>query len=298
MRPEIEFTNTTGLPEPLAKAIEMVSGDYSPGESDFTVTELTGPPRIRALRREAARAGEKIVTDVSDAMHSVMGSAIHFILERWARTDPDYLTEARYYSKFLGYNIGGQLDLYHPISGRVWDWKYTKSTTYRDGVKAEYVQQLNINAWLLRKNGHQPKKLYSAPIYRDFSKLTCDVKPPYVHSEEIEVAMWPDDAVERLLDERIHLHLEAEKTLPLCTDEDRWATRPVWATQSKTSGRAIKHGLCSTQEEAEQKRLAHKKPSTLEVAHRPGKSPRCAHYCPVANICSQWAQDVNNPKNQ
>lgn len=295
---KICYTNHRNIPLPIARAVEIINGKYDRGECDFTTTELTGPPRIRALRKKADLDDLTLEVDVEDLIYAMTGSATHLILEELAKEDERYLAEQRFYTNFDGHVISGQIDLFDHKTGKLTDWKQTKSTTYRDGVKPEYVQQLNINAWLMRRGGYEVKALASGVIYRDFSKLTRGMKGPRLNAEEHPVALWSDEDVESFVARRINLHLDAEKTLPECTHDERWGSREVWAVQSKETKHAIRYGLCSTQEEAEQKKRAHKKSSTLEVVFRPAKYPRCEHYCGMAGLCEQWKHTPTNPNYQ
>ena len=73
----MKITNKHNVPAPL---VTLASREYySKGASQYSVTELMSPPRVRRLREQYDDA---IETDVSDMLWSMLGSALHVVMER------------------------------------------------------------------------------------------------------------------------------------------------------------------------------------------------------------------------
>jgi len=290
MRPVIRWTNKLNIPEPIALAVQRIESKYSPGHADFTTTELTKPPRPAAILRGLAERGEQLVVDVSDRVYTMMGSAIHYVLEETFSDSDSHITEARHYREIIfernGYIIGGQIDLYDLESKRLWDWKGTKFRTFRDGVPIQYQAQLNINAWILRAQGWHPETLVSGGIWRDYSAITCEFKAPHSPAGGYPVALWTDEKVEEYLRERIRVHLEARQRLPLCTDEERWKDPAKYAVHSKMAKKAKR--LLNSPREAEDWIAAQKSPKGLYIVERQAEPTMCMYYCDARDVCSQW----------
>lgn len=302
---KINYTNPQNLPHAYARAVELQEAKYSKGPGvDFSTTDLCGPPRIHALRLLTP----EVDVDVADSSHSVLGSAIHSVLEVLGE-DSDFEVERRFFRPIDGVRISGQMDLYQHSTKTLSDWKGTRWKTYENGVKWDYVAQLNICRWLIEggidasgRDADWPiTSLQSVAFFRDYSKVTCDFQPPHFPVEAFDVPLWTTEATENFIRTRIKLHRQAEVTLPLCTDEERWAKKETFAVEALAGGRAKR--VLRTEEEAEQWitdsiAKAKKKPPAMHVIHRPGSSMRCSKYCDLAGVCSQWAANPENPKNQ
>ena len=73
----MKITNVLNLPQPIVDAVQ--NDPYDSGESDISVTRLISPPRQVALANEH---GRKLTEDCADRLFSLMGQAMHHILER------------------------------------------------------------------------------------------------------------------------------------------------------------------------------------------------------------------------
>ena len=277
------WTNQLGLPEPIARAVRNDS--YDPGEkTDFSVTTLIGPPRIRVLRK---RYRDELTEDVADRLYSLLGQSVHTILERAATEGA--LAEVRLYAKVDGLVISGQLDhaVFFKDQGLLQDYKLTSIWT--DPKKPEWVQQINMLAWLLRANKYNVTKGQIVPIYRDWSKARARREKDYPQhqSKLVDIELWPDYEVLRFVRERIKLHVEAEtEKLPECTSEERWYRGEKFAVMKKGNKRAVK--LFDFRNEAEAF-IADGRFALHYLEVRPGENVRCQDFCQVAEKCSQWA---------
>jgi len=288
-RSDMNFTNDLGLPEPLVRAV--TNDKYDRGQrTDFSVTQLLGPPRIRILRK---RYGDRIVEDVADRIYSLLGQSVHTILER--AEIGDALAEVRLYMEVDGLTISGQLDraVFFKDSGILQDYKLCSVWAQDD--KPEWIQQLNILRLLLKRNGYEVTKQQIVPIYRDWSKAKAkrERNYPQHQSRLIDIEFWSEERTLAFVRERIAAHTQAEWTLPECTKEDRWHRGEQWAVMKVGNKRAV--SLHQFKDDAEKACIAeamkHSKKAkypVLAVEHRPGADVRCADYCPVSEFCDQW----------
>lgn len=280
----MKITNNANLPSPLVKAIS--NDGYDRGQCDFTVTELINPPRARELVR---RHWHEIVEDASKMIWRLIGNIGHEILERAA--DPEY-TEQRFYGKVAGKIVSGRADL-HFDGGfyHIWDYKFTSVYALKDGIKPEWEQQVNMLRWLIASQYRRWKvdKASICAIYRDWSapRAAREQDYPQQDVQVFEVKLWTLPQTLKFMEGRVRAHLAARKALPLCTDEERWATQEKWAVKKKGAKRAEK--LCDSEKVAEmiarQWNVGSYPP--MEVEHRPKEYKRCTLYCRAFPFCDQ-----------
>ena len=102
----MKITNKFNLPAPL---VAFVSRDtYSRGASQYSVTELMSPPKIKRLQEQYDTVMER---DASEMIASRMGSSMHSLLEQ--KDYPGYLNEERIFTEMDGVIISGAIDLQH-----------------------------------------------------------------------------------------------------------------------------------------------------------------------------------------
>ena len=279
----MRLTNNAGLPSPLVKAVSNDS--YDRGQCDFTVTELLVPSRAWSLSRQHE---QEIVEDASDLIWRLLGQIGHLVLERAA--DPAY-SERRFFAKVAGKMVSGRADL-HFDGGyyHVWDYKFTSVYAVSDGVKPEWEQQVNMLRWLIHEN-NKLEEQFDYPIdkgsicaiYRDWSKPKAgrDQKYPQHGVQVFPVNLWPYPQTLKFIEGRIQAHLAAQSALPQCSDEERWATKEVWAVKKHGNKRAER--LFDNEEMAEAAARLWK----MEVEQRPKEFKRCALYCRGYPFCTQ-----------
>lgn len=274
-----KITNNAGLPAPLVRAIQL--DPYSKGDCDYTTTSLIKPPRILALER---RHEDEIVEDASDRIWSLFGQLGHLVLERAGMRE---LVERRFTVERMGKKIGGQVDLWlsgEVLSGVLIDYKFTSQWAAKDGVKPEWEQQANINALLCRENGFHVFQAQIVAIYRDWSvgEARRNQDYPQTQVQVFPVKLWPAEQQESFIADRIAMHVDAERELPLCTELERWARPEKWAVMKAGREKAVK--LFDDSRSATD--LSVSKPGHY-VEHRPGVQTRCLDYCPCLPFCSQ-----------
>lgn len=285
----MKLTNRQNLPQAIYDAVK--ADPYTKGDADASVTELIGPPRLAALKREHA---SEIVEDAADRIYSLLGQSIHTILERANRTG---ISERRFFMPVGGWTISGAFDAYY-ADGLLQDYKLTSAWSVKGGVKPEWEAQLNLGRLLIEHEEPTLKitKLQAVAILRDWSKLEARRDPEYPQSQVvvIDVPLWDREKAMRYLNDRVTLHQQARVTLPQCSQEERWAKPAKYALMKVGGKRAVK--LYDT--EAEARAHASVDPKNLRVEVRPGESTRCEAYCSVAQFCTQYQQEkaANQPQ--
>ena len=100
----MKITNNYNVPEPL---VTLASKEYySKGASQYSVTELMAPPKVKRLRE---KYDAEIEQDVSDMLWSMLGSALHVVMER-GQTE-GYISEERIFAKVDDVTVSGAIDL-------------------------------------------------------------------------------------------------------------------------------------------------------------------------------------------
>ena len=264
------ITNKHGLPEALVRAVR---NDPYTGGGDISVTKLIDSPQRRQLWRQHEADIEE---DVSERIWSLLGQAVHHILERAGLDEGDVVqVEERLFATMDGWSISGQFDRLNLTTRTLQDWKLT--TTFKAKGNDGWVRQLNVLRWLAFQNGLVVDRLEIVAIFRDFRKSEARRNPDYpaLNVQTIPIPVWPLDETEAYVRERIALHQQGGAG---CSDEERWYTGDKWALMKPGSKRAL--------------RVLDKKPAEVPggmvLEHRPGVYRRCEQYCEVAKWCPQW----------
>ena len=208
------ITNRHGVPEQFVRALE--NDKYSKGDADFSATGLLRPPQITHLE---SLHGDSLTTDVSDMLFALLGTGVHAVLEGSAPESA--LVEKRWFADIDGASVSGAIDLYD--DGHVTDYKVTGTYSTMVG-KPEWEQQLNIYAWLLRKNDMPVKSLTICAVCRDWSATKVQRSSrgyPASPIVTIDIPVWTPEAAQDFVRERVELH--TAESVPPCTDQERWA---------------------------------------------------------------------------
>lgn len=282
----MEWTNRHGLPDAIVRAI--ANDPYDAGDADISVTSLIAPPQMRVLRQQH---DAEMKLDVIDSIWSLLGQAVHVILER---AEMEGIAETRLYANIAGWRVSGQFDRLVLINGTLQDYKVTSAWSGIHGPKPEWIAQLNCLARLCALNWIDVNKLEIIAIYRDWSRLQAWRSSDYPQTQvgTLPIPLWSVDYVRAYMEERVKLHQVAEKghVLP-CTNEERWLRNETWAIMKPGRKTALK--LCDNPEAAEQYCAAKGLVigTDCRVDHRQGEFVRCQNYCDVAEFCPQWAAD-------
>jgi len=268
-------------PEPFMKAI--ANDTYTKGDAKFSVTELIVPSRVVALNHEH---GEQTRTPFS-MIDSLMGRAIHNIMED---NDQEGIAEEILYTTIEGVKIKGQFDRLE--DGIIKDYKSVKVSSFKAKANEDFydwVLQLNCYAEILREHGVEVEGLAVNAFLKDWSPIERDRYEDYPFNPwpEVHLKLMPPEEIRTWMTTRVRSHLAAMEDLPLCSDEDRWASPYTFAMKKQGRDRAVK--LFKTAEEAKEWYSYQTDKSQLFLERRPSTSRRCRHYCPVSQFCSQWA---------
>lgn len=276
----------------LPKAFEKFSknDEYSRGDADISVTSLIDSPQVFRLR---TKHDSEITEDVSDQIFSLLGTAIHLVLERGA--DENAITEERLYMKCPGpgnLRLSGAIDLQTP-SEDGWilsDYKTCSTATLMHSSKPEWHKQLNCYAELVEQaKGETVASLEVIAICRDWSAFRRKQKGyPASPIVKVDIPLWTSEERREYIFNRIQAH-ELQK---LCNAQDRWSKPGRFAVMREHRVRAIK--ILDTRKEAEDY-IQCLKPAGRGggyfVEYRPSKNIRCENnYCQVSNFCEQWSK--------
>lgn len=280
----MKLTNKNKFPEAIYNAIK--SDSYTKGEkTDFSCTELLQPPRIRSLKKKHWKDLEE---DVEDRLWSLYGQITHSILERANETN---LVEKRFYGEFDGFKVSAQIDSLIIENSSLVDYKFSTAYKFKNNqpVPEEWTQQLNIQLEILRQNGIDAGSIEIVGLIRDFSKMQALRDRDYPRSPivRVPVEIWPREKTQAFIKHRISLHKMAEAQLPLCSDEERWATPTKFAVMKKGRKRALR--LLETESEAD--KYAKEVGGYVEL--RPGTANRCKAYCAVKDFCQQYQSEID-----
>lgn len=319
------LTNKYGAP----RVFELIAAndDYTRGSSSRSITQLIDSPRVVNLR---IKHDARVIEDVSEQYFSIMGRAIHAVLEAAGKQDKTILTERRYYAALEGWTISGAIDTIEfqrgaevttkGVVGPVYLQDYKHCTVWAAmNPKAEWAQQLNGLHWLFMHNNPEAvvKRLTIVCLIKDWSERDYMAQkekgypPSPIHC--IDVPMWDLKETEDWLRHRVNLHQDAavdatldESTLIYCTDEERWMKQTQWAVTHEGNSRPTK--TAASKEElvkyVEDNPTKFKRGAIYE--ERKGEPKRCTQkpprgWCGVAEFCSQyreWQEENGTPSGE
>jgi hypothetical protein len=283
----MKITNKYNLPQTIVNVLNRPT--YTKGKAHLSVTEALSSPRIVQLRK---RHWDELEEDVADKVWAIFGTAIHSVLEQGK--DDNHIIEQRIHTEVDSWNISGAIDLQRVDDDGIVlsDYKTTGAWAVMN-EKADWEQQLNLYAWLVEKEKKTPvKKVEIVAIIRDWSRRDAQNKTGYPEApiKVIDVQLWPFQVREDFIKQRVHLHsnaymaAEMGEELPDCTPAEMWEKQTVWALRKTGNVRA--KSLHDTSEEAHAALDEAGKGFEIEV--RPGERTRCASFCQVSGMCSQY----------
>jgi len=291
----MRVTNNWDVPAPL---VTLASREfYSKGSSQYSVTELLSPPRVRRLREQFQ---DQLEQDVTDMMWQMLGSALHVVMERGVM--PGWISEERLFADVNGVTISGQIDLQEQTPNGVvlYDYKFTSAWAVMN-EKIEWEEQLNLYGWLVQTvRQKQVAGLKICALIRDWSRHEVGKEgypPKQIHL--IDIPLWDYETATKFVRERLDLHRESKVSadwghnLPECTPQERWQSETTYAV--KREGRKTAIRVLKDLTEAQQ--LAEKEKGYVET--RPGEPKRCTgNYCGVNEWCSQHRASLAEAERQ
>ena len=288
----MKITNKQNLPAPVVAL--LTRNYYTKGASQYSVTELMSPPKIRRLREQY---DDQIEIDVTSLLASQFGTFMHGKLE--AKEVEGYVNEERLFTEVDGITISGAIDLqqYTADGVVIIDYKFVKAYSVMMN-KIDWEVQLNIYKWLVESVKHtKVVGLQICAFVKDFNKFeTSKEGYPQAEAVMIDIPVWDSVKTEMYVRSRLEMHRNAKvahdfgEELQPCTDEERWAKEPSYAV--KREGRKTAIRVFKTIEEATE--LAEKEKGYVET--RKGEYTRCTgNYCGVAQWCEQYQGEINEP---
>ena len=288
------ISNRHGLPQVLVNL--AMRDSYSRGAARISVTELIGSPRIRILKH---RHSGEIVSDVSDMLWSLVGRALHKVVEDGA--DGEHIAEERLFADVNGWKISGGIDLQSPkrgkndeiVSSDLVDWKLTSVWSVMN-PKRDWERQLNSYAYLVQQaKGWDVTGLSIIAVLRDWNRREASRRPEYPQApvQVIEQPLWSEAQREEYVRNRVLIHQDADRRqqwgedLPDCSAEDRWMRPTMWAVMKEGRKSALR--VFDSETDARAYSLAQ---AGSFVQERPGENVRCENHCPVSEWCGQFAR--------
>ncbi len=282
----MNISNIHDLPHAFVEAVR--NDPYSAGNSDISVTKLIDAPQRRVLLKKYR---ESIVEDASERVWSLLGQAVHTILERQDQ-GKSVIAEDRLYADVDGWKISGQFDRMDLRDGVLDDYKVTGTYKAQMDTHVEWERQLNVLRWLAVVNGYTVNKLRIVAILRDWHKSGLLRDPnnyPKIPVKIIEIPIWDLGEAKTYVENRVWIHQMAEQgDVKPCSDEERWFSGNSYALMKEGGKRAIK--IFERKEDAEEK-LA----DGCFIEERRGTYRRCADYCEVSEFCEQYRPDRESP---
>lgn len=291
----MKITNEQGLPAPL---VALLARDfYTKGASQYSVTELMSPPKIRRMREQY---DDEIEIDVTKLIASQLGTFMHAKLE--GKAIEGYTNEERIFHSIDGITISGAIDLQeHTENGVIIiDYKFVKAWSVMQALarnKDEWDIQLNIYKWLVETVKKQKVcGLKICAIIKDYSPHATQENYPEAEAVMIDIPMWDSVTTETYVRQRLDMHRVAKQAqefgeeIQPCTDEERWMSETIYAV--KREGRKTAIRVFKSIEEATE--LAEKEKGYVE--ERKGEYKRCTgDFCGVSKWCKQYQGELNVP---
>lgn len=291
----MKVTNNWNVPAPL---VTLASREYySKGASQYSVTELLSPARVKRLREQYK---DELEQDVVDMMWPLLGSALHVVMERGIT--PGWISEERLFTDIDGVVLSGQIDLQEetPDGVVLYDYKFTSAWAVMQ-EKVEWEEQLNLYGWLVQTvRRRKVAGLRICALIRDWSRHEVGKEGyPQKQIHVLELPLWDYETATKFVRERLNLHRDSKvsadlgEKLPECSPQDRWQSETTYAV--KREGRKTAIRVLKDLSEATQ--LAEKEKGYVET--RPGEPKRCTgNYCGVAQFCDQYRASLAEAERQ
>ncbi|HRR41754.1 MAG TPA: hypothetical protein P5244_11030 [Syntrophales bacterium] len=275
------LTNIHNVPEEIVRVLQPRARKHP---NDIYLTELNNTDLVYYLKKKFA---DKLQEDVSEMLFALLGSAVHYILDKGAHADA--LTEERLVIPIMGYNLVMRPDNWRDKV--LSDWKVTRVFAFMFGEKEDWAFQLNGYAWGLAQYGFETERLVINAILRDWDRRRAKYERDYppIPFVSVEYPLWPFEKTEGIIrDKLMQFKRVDEGYVPdVCPDEFRWHRPDVWAVKKKGTKRALPGGAkFRTQAEAEAFAAAREGPKMkCEIEFRKGEYSRCRDYCIARSVC-------------
>jgi hypothetical protein len=291
----LQIIDDVGLPPPVLAALDRSESEEIPEQYDFRATALLEAPQILQLKRLHRN---EIKAEASTMLWAIFGKGIHMVFELAGSPDGEWLREARIYQELDGVIVTGQMDLRKLENDllQIIDYKFTSAYGLADKIQ-KWTQQLNVYAWLLRRETKQEVGSVAVlGLFRDWNKLQASRNKDYPQKAFmlIELPIWPQEQTEAFLRERIRLHIEGWAMAELglfqnCTDTERWVEKR-WIIRKPGAQKIFRSA--QSQQEAEEWVKGQKSSGQFQIIPTRSAPRRCVgNWCRVAEWCPQWKRE-------
>jgi len=280
------YTNKKQYPGLVANAISNQSAKYSKGDADISTTQLIDAPMQKILKE---RHADEITVDVSDMVWSFYGSMGHAVIDLMDSEDLIF-KERRFSVETAGWITSGQPDYYYrDKEGKrvLSDFKFARMYSFKDGVKSEYVKQLNVYRYLLERNGFPVDRLELIAFFRDADYATDEI-------QTFPIKMYKLYKIKEYMEKRVAMHrLFADELIgqtPECTPKERWQNPDRYCVMKKGNSRQTGRDYMDKKEaELFLEDLKTRYPDDVySLKTKKQKNKRCENYCSVSKFCWWW----------
>lgn len=301
------------LPQSFLDALAVLDkGEDHLKGVDYSVTTLLNTPRAVQLikRHKDSLPGRELESKLA----TFLGTSIHQGIEKLLEQDDNYLIEHKmvFHDKPEDADdsqtriISGTADCYDKKRKALLDHKTTTTFIHGMEMKPEWVQQLNLYAYFLSREGIPVDLLAINTIYKDWrkgaSKYKTEDEYPALPVMEHTFKPWSLETQKEVYNKLLKAHIEAEsladELLPECPSDYCWEKEPTYAVYIPGATKATK--LCSSMQDAKDYikwKTSGKSGAKYQIEYRPGERTRCAKYCEAAPFCNQyqnWLKQQDN----
>lgn len=291
----MKYTNKFNLPQSVYNAVTR--DEYDHHKNAYSCTELLKSPCEILLNR---RHADEIEEDISESFYSVLGTAVHSIMEKTEEGESE-IREERLFMEFPEGAISGKFDSFDATPGAevLRDYKCTSTWTAIYGDGGKYRKQLLVYLFLIdRTLNIHCRHAQIIQFFRDhsMSKAKFDKSYPqspirvldyYFTDEEIDAE---EENIRAKLAEINALKDTPDDELSPCSAENRWETPTTYAV--KKDGRKSALRVLSSKEEAELW-MEMNDAKGCYIEERKGESRKCANYCKAAPFCRYFRENVD-----
>ena len=315
----MKLTNKYNLP----RVFEIIGSrdEYTRGKSHRSVTQLIDSPRVVNLR---IANDSRVIEDVSELYFSIMGHAVHAVLEKAAEAEPWHIvTEQRFYGEMDNWTISGAIDVQQyeldpnekyavDIGVELQDYKNVSVWAVLNSAdKPEWEAQLNIYHWLYQygisstatEQRYAPvTALKVVCLIRDWNRRDSKTREGYPPSpiHAVDIPIWDNGYLHSYIRQRILQHKSAAADMILfpdkliaCTENDMWVKETKYAVFSGNNKRASK--VFDREDDAEAWMKDNPKLKQPYIDTRHGEPTRCVNnFCGVSEWCDQFK--TQNPE--
>ena len=271
--------NELGLPQAFINALNL---ERHNAKGEYSATTLLHSVRETIL---TDRHFDEIEVDVADCVWQIWGTAVHLIFER---AGIEGFAEERFEVPVSNSKVTGRVDLYDLQNEIIYDWKTASVYKWTFADFGDWDKQGLIYAWLMKQNGLNVKEIRFVALLKDHSKSKArketdyPKKPAMVHTVKVT-----DKALEEIetfiktkVPELEKAEMLSDEDLPLCTDEEKWASPSKFAVMKEGRKSAIR--LFDTKEEAESNKSAL---GGTYIEERKSEARKCLDYCACKDFC-------------